>query len=724
MFITARAALVAAVLSLGWGAASAYVGQWHTFVHQDIITQFLPFEGKVFAATTGGVRRIDPVDFTETSYDNLNGLLDVSITGMAVAGGHLWAVSQNGFVQEWDGHAFTPYGRGYAAERWTMNPRAALGVGKYLVLGSEKGLSFFDTDKKLALVSLARIGSLSSPSVISLVNQGDTLFIGTVQGIFKAALDWNNLLSDRVSIYDPTIWSQVVAPGKGDSIPGLDTLPDRKFQYLTFLDGKLRYFKRGTVLTAPHKVEVFAGKIPLIDGDTLQEADTLYTEAAESNGALFLGGPFGIIASRKLEGGGKFMRPIRSPRQVPRDSIVNIVSRGGRAFVQSAYGLYLRNEDKLQPVPGYALPYSPDIAYWHLKNLTADAAGTAYIGTWGFGVARIQNGKQNLWNNSTDPCMDTILTRFDVINSISDVSGNSIWAATLKKDDAGKYQIVHIDPSRDKVTCLGDWGQSVATHAIKNISPTVIGVASLAGIDLFKHAEGGPADFDIWKKLKTSGQANESWDLAADAYDRVWTVLGDQLGYADSITASKEDSRPITLLDDFDGKECRYMESDADLNLWVGCSNGLFLVTPAATLEATRVDRFSLDDGLLSNGIGDISIDPDNGQVWLATDRGVSMYEGKVKAVTAAPGEFKVYPNPFRPQHRYVIFDNLPQGASVAVLTQSGSVVRRFAPSQVQGNQCQWDGLNAGGAKVSPGIYLYSVTSGAKTRMGKIIVAR
>jgi hypothetical protein len=715
-----RKILAASALLLAVTGAGAFVGQWHTFVHQDDITALLPFEGSMFVGTTGGVRKISPVSFTETSYDNLDGLLDVYITGLAVAGNHLWAVSQTGFVQEWDGRAFTPYGRSYAAERWEMNSRAVLGVGKYLVLGSDKGLSFFDTEKKLALVSLTRIGTLSSPSVISMVNKGDTLFIGTAQGIYKAGLDWTNLLSDKVSIYDPNIWSQVVAAGKGDSIAGQDTLPDRKFDYLAFVDGKLKYLPRGTILPGL-KTEVFQGRHPVINGDTLFGADTTFTLVADAQGALFLGSTDGLFAARNLQGGG--MAPQRSSRIVPKGQMVNISARSGHVFAQSADGLFEKKGNELRPVLGYLLPNSPDIDYWHLKNLTSDPEGGIYIGSWGFGIARIKHEHYTLFNNSTEGCMDTVVRGFDVIYAISDVEGNSIWATSLHKDDDHNYQLVHFDPAREKVTCLGSWGAGVKTHAIKNISPTAFGVASETGVDLFKHAVGGPGDFLPWKKLTTSGQANESWDLAADAYDRVWTVLGDQLGYADSITASDKD-RQINLLDAFDGRECRVMESDAALNIWIGCSNGLFRVTPAAAVEATQVDRFSRDDGLLSNVITDISVDKGNGQIWLATDRGVSMLEGKVKGAPAAPAEFKVYPNPFRPNHRFVIFDGLPDGASVAIHTESGNVIRRFPPSQVQGNQCQWDGLNASGNKVSPGVYLYSVVSGSKTKMGKIIVAR
>jgi hypothetical protein len=84
----------------------------------------------------------------------------------------------------------------------------------------------------------------------------------------------------------------------------------------------------------------------------------------------------------------------------------------------------------------------------------------------------------------------------------------------------------------------------------------------------------------------------------------------------------------------------------------------------------------------------------------------------------------RVYPNPFLPQHRFVIFDNLPLDATVRVHNAAGSVVRIFHPSDLTGNQAQWDGTNQQGRPVAAGVYLYSVTSGSSVQRGKIIVAR
>jgi hypothetical protein len=723
--------IAALILASSFSGAHGFVGQWHSYVNQENIVALQGFDGYMFAGTTGGVRKINPGDYSETSYANLEGLLDVSIVGFGVAAGHLWAVSRSGFVQEWDGRKFTGYGRAYEAERWRMNTRAALGVNKYLVLGSDRGLSFFDADRKIALVSLTRIGDLVGPSVLSLAVKGDTLFVGMAQGIYKAAMDWNNITSDRISIYDPNIWTRVEAPGKVDALPVVsdsdtftppDSIPDKKFDHLAFVDGKLRFFGRGTHLESPYRVDAFFGSRTYIDGDTLPW-DIPYEAAATLNGTLFLGSQWLLIATHKPVGPNLGFTTLQSTRTLPNDAPQTVVAAAGRVFFQSAGMIYQKDGERWNRYPGYGLPVSVEIADRSLKNLTADKDGSVFVGTWGLGIARLSQGRQVFWSNQTDACMDTVVNNYTVIQSISDPDGASVWATVHKEFTATTFQVVHLDVARDRITCLGAYGSTLITHSLKPLAETAMGVATKEGVEVFQHDAGGSGGFKHLKTLTTSGQGNEVWDLAPDAFGRVWSVLGEKLTYVDSVF-QVTGNQQMKLLEPFDGKECKIMEGDLQKNLWVGCSNGLFRVAPAANIEAVQVTRYTLDDGLLSNNIFDVSVDKGNGQVWLATDRGMAMFEASAKAAPGGLGDLKVYPNPFRPNHRYVIFDNIPSGGSVAIHTESGSVVRRFPPSQVSGNQCQWDGNNAAGRKVSPGVYLYSVVAGSKVKQGKIIVAR
>lgn len=227
----------------------------------------------------------------------------------------------------------------------------------------------------------------------------------------------------------------------------------------------------------------------------------------------------------------------------------------------------------------------------------------------------------------------------------------------------------------------------------------------------------------------TPGSANATWGLATDNLGRPWALIGSQLAYVDTSTLDSSFTYPGSVAktfivpEGFTGTNCFSLESDPLGSLWVGCSNGLFYVKPGPSGIA-QSQSFGLDDGLLSLNISDISVDPSNGDIWIATDRGLSMYESSSQPPVTTLQSVRVYPNPFLPQHRFVIFDNLPLDATLRIHNAAGSVIRIFHPNELVGNQAQWDGTNQEGRPVSAGIYLYSVTSGSSVERGKIIVAR
>jgi hypothetical protein len=117
-------------------------------------------------------------------------------------------------------------------------------------------------------------------------------------------------------------------------------------------------------------------------------------------------------------------------------------------------------------------------------------------------------------------------------------------------------------------------------------------------------------------------------------------------------------------------------------------------------------------------------MDRSDGRLWIVTENGVNSFQTSAQPVRSGVGAVRAYPNPFRPQHRMLVLDNVPKGATAVITTQSGDAVRRFAAGEMIGNQFQWDGRNGAGAKVTPGIYLYTVSNGSRTSNGKIVVAR
>ena len=724
-----------AALSLCFTAlASGRVGQWHSYTNKSHVTSLVEYQGRLIVGTTGGIRNLDPVTAEGVDYGNLEGLVEASIVGLVVSpNNRLWALSRSGFLYEWDGSSWHDYGRSYVSERWRANERAVVAAGKYLAIGTEKGLTFFDTEAKLARVNLVKFSKETNVSVLSVLRRGDTLFIGTEKGAFKAIVDWNDIMSSRhTSIFDPSAWSEVnitidsseleSASDSALSFPAPE--PVKSYNQLAYVDGALHSYSKGTVLSEPFQVRALLDKPLKIAGKIYPDVKG-FTTAAIIGTRVFLGGQQGmgfILDFRKSTPEAPQLFHLVTG-DVPADTLLNISASQGKAASMSGGGLFRLNGSSWERDPVYGLAYSSDIIFYKLRNLSIDPDAAVFIGSWGAGIVQEKDAKQQAWNSFNVSCIDTVIANYTVIRAVSPVFEGSFWATILKKESVKAYDLVHLDVKTGVVNCLDKAGRETNTHRVKVLSDSILGVAGEAGTDLFKYRLKGGFKVEPWMTIGLGSSVNESWDLEGDAYGRVWSLMAGNLVYLDSLEKAGA-SRVAKTFEGFGGKDCLQMEADAGGSIWMGCANGLFRFTPAATVENSQSERFTLDDGLLSYQITDLSVDKSNGQIWMATDLGISMYESEGRPAAPNVDRLRVYPNPFRPWHRFLVFDNLPKGSRVRIHTESGSVVRSYSSADVKGGQCQWDGLNASGNKVKPGIYLYSVDGGTAAKRGKIIVAR
>jgi hypothetical protein len=719
--------------------AFGYLGQWHSFTNQEHVSCMQTFGGRVYVGTTGGIRAIDPATLAEKRYGNLDGLLEADVVAMTVTpSNRLWAASRGGFLYEWDGAKWRAFGRGYVAERWRPTVRAIASGGKNIAIGTDKGLTFFDTDLKVARLNLTKFAGESNVSVLSLLRKGDTLFIGTEKGAFKAAVDWDNLLSRKyLSIFDPRSWlpvpfppQKVPEPPEGDSgeVVSADTLP-RKYEHLLFNGDTLESYARGKVQHGSVEVEALSGKPLKVAGITYPSL-SVFDVFEQAGDKLFLGGPtvLAVILDLRAITPDRPMLQLLTTPEIPHDTLANIASFGGNTLALSPQGLYRLEGGAWKSVPGYAL-YSNEIAVRSMRNLAVDRDGTAYIGTWGFGVFQIKGNELKRWDINNTPCLDTAFFNYTVVGASSRPADGLVWATSFKGEGVGSYSLFYVDLDKGEAGCPGVGGSGTVTHRVKIFSDSkvstgsVVAVAGEAGLDLYQTGKEGAVQAKAWKSVNL-GSSSETWDAEMDGSGRIWSLMSGKLVYIDSLQTRTKDELEPKSLDDFNGKDCRQMEADAAGSFWIGCANGLYRLAPAPVAENSTSDRYTLDDGLLSNTISDISVDKQSGKVWVATDLGVSMLESDSRPPASDADGIKVYPNPFLAKHRLVVFDNLPSGAEVKIHTASGSVIKAFPPSAIKGGQCQWDGNNAAGRKITPGVYLYSIVGGGKTKRGKLIVDR
>jgi hypothetical protein len=156
---------------------------------------------------------------------------------------------------------------------------------------------------------------------------------------------------------------------------------------------------------------------------------------------------------------------------------------------------------------------------------------------------------------------------------------------------------------------------------------------------------------------------------------------------------------------------------------WLGTEgNGIFLVSPDGL---NLISSFNMkNSNLPSDNIYSIDINPENGEVFVATDRGLVSFRG---LATESKSSFKgayAFPNPVRPGYSGLItITGLMEKTIVKITDVAGKLVYE---TKSVGGQAHWDGKNLWGTPVKSGVYLafLSTEDGAQSDVVKIAIVR
>jgi hypothetical protein len=151
----------------------------------------------------------------------------------------------------------------------------------------------------------------------------------------------------------------------------------------------------------------------------------------------------------------------------------------------------------------------------------------------------------------------------------------------------------------------------------------------------------------------------------------------------------------------------RVITTDGANRKWIGTANGIFVQSPDGN---DPVYNFNVTNSpLLDNSITEIYINPDDGLVYIASDKGIQTFKGD--ALNATPGfqsEVYAYPNPVRPDYTGPIaIKGLARDANIKITDIEGRLVFE---SRALGAQAIWDGNDFNGRRVASGVYLVFAT--------------
>ena len=175
-------------------------------------------------------------------------------------------------------------------------------------------------------------------------------------------------------------------------------------------------------------------------------------------------------------------------------------------------------------------------------------------------------------------------------------------------------------------------------------------------------------------------------------------------------------------------KECR-IKVDGMNNKWIGTVNSGVKVYTYNGIWLNNVEGFTTNNsGLLNNTILDIAFYSPEGLVYLATNKGISVYKSPYAVYGNEYRELVVFPSPYKiPAPEPLVIDGLLQDSEIKIVTLDGTLIRHLTKKNgmILGSQGFWDGKNRNGGYVSSGVYIcLAYTKEGDTTIGKIAVVR
>ena len=161
------------------------------------------------------------------------------------------------------------------------------------------------------------------------------------------------------------------------------------------------------------------------------------------------------------------------------------------------------------------------------------------------------------------------------------------------------------------------------------------------------------------------------------------------------------------------------MAVDGGNRMWIGTANsGLYLIED----DTITVAHFTENNSLLpSNNVQSIAIMPKTGEVFVGTDRGIASYRSDASEAQENMSGAYAYPNPVRPDYGGVIsICGLMDNTVVNIVDAGGNVVCK---TRSHGSTAVWDGKDAYGKRVAPGIYTALCNAQDGHTVVKILVA-
>ncbi len=717
--------LITFILALSFFSVPLVAQQldWENYTNKETVASLASFAGYVWAATTGGVVRLDPDNDSVFTYMNSDGLGSTSIKFAAPLGDSV------AFFGSTDGvlsrlriktGEFT-FEKLQGREGTAISLNSAVVSGDFLWIASSVGIIKYDLIRHGGEVkeTYRNLGDFPAETAVRdlVVSDGQIIAV-TATGLAVADAANEFLL-------DPNEWTTI------STVAALNCL--------VIYDGVYVGANTGLYQLLPG---------PILQSVGLSDANVLDLATATGNTELFAlfnrSGTRGILAYTADQ-----ELPLAGDADALK-SMVALTSNRGLVVGTSGLGIYGVTNNELQSieVPG---PASNDLVGggytatgllrviarngtlstlsdgdWKRQTITSeeqlaglvDRDDNVWICTFGSGVFRLN--PVNELTNFTYSNSPLIGIQQDatasVVNGLYQDPAGRIWFSLFQGNP--HRPMVVFDPSDSAWT----WFDAADGFVVGNNQVIAAGVGTAAvgvddqgiaflrfGSDLFNHADDQLGYFSRSRRLPSAIVTA----LTYDRDNRLWVGTNQGLArFDDDIEFFIPASLPAEV-----NSEITALAVDSRNNLWVGTTGGLALMPEGGgdTLAFTTANS-----ELVADQIESLVYDEPSGRLLIFTRNGLSILDYSLVDGDASSGVV-AYPNPFRIGDGALaqLQFRLDQRGDVRIFTVAGDLVR------LTDVNTGWDGRNAAGEFVASGVYIWEIKAEDGSRhLGKVFVVR
>ena len=711
-------------------------------------------------ATAGGVFEWDLDANTSRLHQRNDGLPSTNLVSIvAQSDGSVWTVSGSGdlAVKRPDKSFWESKGT-YAAKPnpWSFAPRAMaihrnVRTGReVLVMGGSKGLTFYPADSGVALDWADQFGTLGKREVRSIHLEGDTVWVGLRGGLARIVPPWDSLGNNRAFVADPKRWTILAQTAETDTYDALfpnagamTWQPDYTFGAKDILLSQSVLVWKGRVfeqtgqshptgnplLYASHALE-----IP--DGLLVSSAVSKITDRMFSKGPLF------------LQTDGTFRSPTLPANAYPSiPPVAAAIEPSGRITAWSNNLVLRRDRRQVQWSSPWDSRMSNDFSLLgsdfetigrDLNNFSVGPNGSVWVGFWGFGLwgALPRPGSDSLkWVQwmPANSCLEGAdpsrpgLANYPVMFSTT-TTDTEAWSV-LGSDNAtlDSLSLIRAPMSPDSApSCWKFATTSNIPHSAILPRQERIWVGSQSGLLVLNRPK--VSDKSASRVRFLQGEVRRLAVLNLEGQEAILAMGSNEVRLIseqrpDSVIASslKQES-PISVRQDW-----KSLAVDGLGQIWLAGAAGIDLLALEEGPNGwvfRKVREITTQDGLPSDNIYHLSVDPSSGIAVVATDAGLGHWASPYRPlpVKLETKKARVWPNPYRTRtHRELVVDGATQTSEFFLHAADGTLVLHLGPEAQVGGYFRW--ATPSTDRLRPGVYRWTLKDGSRTVGGPLILS-